>query len=285
MLARQNCFTIDVEDWFHILDTPAAPKISEWASFERRFDLGLNRLLELLDTYSIKATMFWLGWIAERNKDLLRRCIDAGHEIASHGYGHVLAYEVGPEKFFADIQHGKKLLEDIAGSEIKGFRAAGFSTKDDTDWTFEKIALAGYSYDSSVFPAAQGHGGMQNSSLKPHVIDTPAGSLVEIPQSMIEICGKRISLFGGGYLRLAPKWLIYWGVSQLHDTSRPLVIYVHPREVAPNHPRLPLSLIRRFKSYVNLKTTLPKLEMLCKKYKFITMSELAAQVSQAQPNT
>lgn len=275
-----SCLTIDVEDCFHILDTPAAPKIDDWASLESRVDIGVNRLLELLDKYSVRATMFWLGWIAERNKDLLRRCVDAGHEIASHGYAHVLAYEVGPERFFEDIRHGKAILEDIAGREVRGFRAAGFSTRDDTDWTFEKISLAGHSYDSSVFPASRGHGGMTQSLLVPYTINTNIGNLVEIPQSMIEIFGKRISFFGGGYLRLAPKFLVKRGIKILHKAGHPLIVYVHPREVDPAHPRLPLSLIRRFKCYVNLKSILPKLEMLCRDYKFVKMHEIAEAVYQ-----
>jgi len=274
----ESCFTIDVEDWFHILDTPAAPMVDDWAALETRVDQSVNRLLELLDKYSVKATMFWLGWVAERNTQLLQKCADAGHEIASHGYGHVLAYEVGPEEFMKDIDKGKKLLEDIIGHEVKGFRAAGFSTKDDTSWAFEKIVEAGYFYDSSVFPASRGHGGMQKSGLAPSVIGTPAGNLIEIPQSMIEILGKRISLFGGGYLRLAPEWMIGRGVERLHAAGRPLLIYVHPREIDPLHPRLAIGFVRSFKSYVNLKTTFPKLEMLCGKHKFVRMVEIAEAV-------
>ena len=276
-----NCFSIDVEDWFHILDTPAAPTIDQWADLKPRVDIGMNRLLDLLDKNSVKGTMFWLGWMAEKHPNLIRRCMDAGHEIASHGYGHVLAYEVGPDRFFEDVSRGKKVLQDITGCEIDGFRAAGFSTTEDTDWTFDKIAEAGYTYDSSVFPASRGHGGKQNSSLEPNMIDTHSGKLVELPQSVVEVFGKRLSLFGGGYLRLAPKWLIRSGVRKLHGSGRPLIIYVHPREADPEHPRLPIGFKRSFKSYVNLKTTLPKLEMLFKDYRFVTMREVSEQIRQA----
>jgi polysaccharide deacetylase family protein (PEP-CTERM system associated) len=276
-----NCFTIDVEDWFHILDTPAAPTIDQWASMKPRVDIGLNRMLDLLDKYSVKATMFWLGWMAEQHPALIRRCADAGHEIASHGYGHVLAYEVGPDRFLDDISRGKAVLQDITGRDIAGFRAAGFSTTEDTDWTFEKISQAGYAYDSSVFPANRGHGGKQNSRLEPSIIETPTGKLVELPQSMIEVAGKRVSLFGGGYLRLAPKWLIRSGVKRLHRAGRPLILYVHPREADPDHPRLPIGFKRSFKSYINLKTTLPKLEMLCRDLTFVTMQEVSDRTRQA----
>jgi len=271
--------TVDVEDWFHILDSPAIPGLSEWDSLELRVARNTESILGLLDDTGLKATFFWLGWCAERNPLLVRRCAELGHEIASHGYAHVLAYQVGRSGFAADTRKGRAVIEDIIGREVIGFRAAGFGATDDTDWLFEEIRAAGYTYDSSVFPARRGHGGMANSQLESHIIKTEAGNLVEIPQSVVSIFGKRISLFGGGYLRLAPRWLIRWGISKLETAGRPLVIYVHPREVDPHHPRLPLSPIRRFKSYVNLRTTMPKLRWLCQNHRFQTMGELAASVS------
>lgn len=274
---RLHCaFTVDVEDWFHILDSSVVPGIEQWPHLEKRFHIGLERILVLLDKHSIKATFFWLGWMAEKYPDLVIKCLAAGHEIASHGYAHVLAYDVGPDRFYKDLVRGKQVLEDVINHEVCGFRAAGFSTKDNTRWTFDKIAEAGFTYDSSVFPAGRGHGGMGSSPLAPYRLYTEHGELVEIPQSMIEIMGKRFSLFGGGYLRLAPWPLIRWGVRRLHRQGRPLIVYVHPREVDPEHPRLPLNPVRRFKSYVNLMSTLPKLEIICRDYLFCTMKQLAA---------
>jgi polysaccharide deacetylase family protein (PEP-CTERM system associated) len=278
-----SALTIDVEDWFHILDSPAVPRIERWPFLESRIEMNLDRILVLLDSYSVKATFFWLGWVAERHKGLVRECQEAGHEIASHGYGHVLAYEVGRRAFAEDIRKAKAMLEDLIGEEVIGFRAAGFGTKDDTQWTFEEIRAAGYTYDSSVFPASRGHGGMPQSPLGPYVIKTKSGDLVELPQSMVEFVGRRISFFGGGYLRLSPKWLIKWGIKKLHEAGRPLIVYVHPRETDPDHPRLPLSLSRRFKCYVNLKSTLPKLEWLCQNYSFSPMSEIAENYVKSLP--
>jgi hypothetical protein len=144
-------------------------------------------------------------------------------------------------------------------------------------WIFEEIREAGYLYDSSVFPAKRGHGGIADFKLEPHEINTAHGSLIEIPQSMIEVFGKRLSFFGGGYLRIAPVFLIKWGISKLQKTGLPTVIYVHPREVDPSHPRLPLKLHRRFKSYVNLSSTIPKLHWLCENYKFQLMKDYIKQ--------
>jgi len=270
----QNSITIDVEDWFHILDSSGAPTIDTWDSFDSRVDIGMNLFLDLLAKYSVRATLFWLGWMAERNKDLVKRCLAEGHEVASHGYGHVLAYQVGHKVFSEDIARGKRVLEDILEQEVKGFRAPGFGITQDTPWAFDEIKAAGYTYDSSVFPTSRGHGGIRRFAPEPQIVETAHGSLFEIPQSVVEIGGKRMSLFGGGYLRMFPKWMIRIGISHLQKHERPLVIYVHPREVDPGHPRLPLGLKRSFKSYHNLKSTLPKLEWLCQDYEFVPMCEL-----------
>jgi polysaccharide deacetylase family protein (PEP-CTERM system associated) len=270
-----SCLTIDVEDWFHILDDSAVPSIEHWSSLETRIERNLETMLALLDAFSVKATFFWLGWIAKRHKGLVRKCQNAGHEVASHGYAHVLAYEVGRKAFRRDITRAKAILEDVTGGPIRGFRAPGFSITHKAPWAFEITKEIGYEYDSSIFPAIRGHGGIANTILGPHLIETAAGNLIEMPLSVIEVFGRRASLFGGGYLRLAPVSLIKWGIQKLEQAQRPLILYVHPREIDPDHPRLPLPLFRRFKCYVNLKSTLPKLEWLCQNYSFCTMHEMA----------
>lgn len=269
-----NVFSIDVEEWYNILDIPGEIPIENWGQLECRLEANMDRLLELLDQHQVKATMFWLGYFAERYPKLLQRCHEAGHEIASHGYAHVLAYESGREAFKEDITKSKKLLEDIIGNPVIGFRAAGFSTVSETPWTFDEIKAAGYLYDSSVFPAKRGHGGISDSPLTPYLVQTEFGELLEVPQSVLDFRVKRLSLFGGGYLRLFPAPLIRRGIARLEKKERPFILYVHPREIDPLHPRLEMNKWRKFKSYVNLKSTYPKLEMLCKTYSFSTMEEL-----------
>lgn len=268
-----NIFSIDVEEWFNILDIPGEIPLPEWDKQESRLVANVSKLLELLERHDMKATMFWLGYFAEKYPELVKECHNVGHEIASHGYAHVLAYKVGRQKFREDIMLGKAILEELIGQPVQGFRAAGFSTTEDTPWFFEEVRSAGYLYDSSVFPAKRGHGGIDSSPLEPFWINTSAGKLLEIPQSVIEFSGKRISLFGGGYLRLAPKCLIDYGIRQLKKNGRPFVLYVHPREIDPLHPRLKMNCIRKFKSYTNLKSTYPKLEHLCQNRKFSLMKE------------
>jgi polysaccharide deacetylase family protein (PEP-CTERM system associated) len=269
-----SCLTIDVEDWFHILDSPAVPGIKHWPSLESRIERNLKELLEVLDNYSVKVTFFWLGWLAERHKGLVRMCRDAGHEIASHGYAHILAYEVGPSAFREDITKAKDILENIISDQVRGFRAPGFSITEKAPWAFEVIKESGYQYDSSVFPAVHGHGGMASSPLGLYFIETRNSHLLEIPMSIVEIFGHRTSLFGGGYLRLANKLMIKWGIDKLQTAGRPLIVYIHPREIDPAQPHLPLGLFRQFKCYVNLNSTLPKLKWLCKNYSMLTMLEM-----------
>jgi len=274
---NNSCFSVDVEEWFNILDAEKIPDISQWDSLESRMEMSLDIILQLLEEAGVKATFFWLAWFAAKNPKLVRKCEEAGHEIASHGYAHLLAYKVGRSVFSEDLRKSKKILEDITGIEIKGFRAAGFGILESTRWVFEEIKAGGFRYDSSVFPALRSHGGMLNAEISPYFIPTQYGTLLEIPQSVLEIAGRRVSFFGGGYLRLTPLPIILWGINRLHKLNRPLIVYIHPREVDPSHPRLPLPLIRRFKCYVNLKSTLKKLEVICRDYSFQTMDELSTE--------
>lgn len=274
MSTQVSSFTIDVEDWFHILDCDAAPPMERWPGLEVRVEKNTTQILDILASYGIKATFFWLGWVAERHKHLVRRCLNEGHEIASHGYGHLLAYKVGPKIFQQDITRAKSVLENIIGAPVKGFRAPGFGIKKNNGWAFDIIQESGYEYDSSVFPCTREHGGIVDSPLEIHFIETQNGPLPEIPMSAVEIFGRRIHLFGGGYLRLASKSLIRWGIKKVHAQGRPLVVYIHPREIDLHQPRLPLSLQRRFKCYVNLKSTIVKLRWLCQHYSFSTMAEM-----------
>lgn len=274
MLAS-NALTIDVEDWFHILDSPIVPDMTQWSHLPSRVEGNVERLLLLLaDTHTV-GTFFWLGWMAQRFPRLVRRCRDAGHEIASHGYGHLLAYKVGPKIFQQDITRAKSVLENIIGAPVKGFRAPGFGIKKNNGWAFDIIKESGYEYDSSVFPGTREHGGIVDSPLEMHYIKTQSGLLPEIPMSVVEILNCRISLFGGGYLRLANKSLIRWGIKKVHAQGRPLVVYIHPREIDVRQPRLPLGLRRRFKCYINLKSTMAKLRWLCQHYSFSTMADMA----------
>lgn len=270
-----NMLTCELEDWFHILGTDGPPPREQWSGLSLRAETSVRRMLDLFADHGVKATFFCLGWMAERMPALVRDCRRAGHEIGSHGYGHVLAYDVGPKAFKKDLERAKKVLEDIIGERVCGFRCPGFSVTNGNRWVFDVVAETGHTYDASVFPAHHGHGGFQGTPVGPHIVETASGPLVEFPVSTVPFLDRRICMFGGGYLRLFPLRAIRWGIRRLHEDGLPLIVYIHPREIDPDHPRLPLTLRRRFKCYVNLHTTMRKLTWLCGHYAFTQMGEVA----------
>ncbi len=270
---KSLCFTVDVEEWFHVLDSPATPNVKHWQDLESRIERSLDELLAILDSVSGTCTFFWLAWLAERHKKLVRKCHDMGHEIASHGYAHELISQSRRQQCTRDVARSKTILEDIIGQPVRGFRAPGFSATNNCSWVFNEINKSGFLYDASIFPAAHSHGGMPNATMSPHFINTQSGYLFEFPISVTEIFGRRVCFFGGGYLRLAPKQVIRWGLERLIASGQPPAIYLHPREIDPSHPRLPLSLGRRFKCYVGLKSTLSKLEWMFDHYQPRSMLE------------
>ncbi len=277
-----TCLSFDVEDWYHVLDTQAAPPSRKWMSLPDRLERNVNRILDTLAGWGVPATFFWLGWSARRHPELVRRCLAEGHEVASHGWEHLLAYQVGPRRFQADIVRAKDQLEDLTGKKILGFRAPGFGIRGDTGWALELIRQTGYAYDASLFPAPRSHGGDPDAPVRPSSLATPAGPLVEIPMSVTRILGRRYCLFSGGYLRLAPQWLIRRAADRIRRQGRPLVSLIHPRELDPSGPRLDLPALRRFKCYVNLRTTAAKLDWLCGQPGLTKMADLARQVAAEQ---
>jgi polysaccharide deacetylase family protein (PEP-CTERM system associated) len=270
---QTSIFSVDVEDWFHILDVPSAPTISEWSGLPSRVEQNFSTLLDIFSAENVHVTCFILGWIGERYPHLVKQAAAQGHEIASHGYGHRLVYEQGRNDFYDDVRHARLLLEDIAGVAVSGYRAPGFSTTEQTPWFFDALAEAGYEYDSSVFPAARGHGGMRDGRRDPHRIGNGDG-ILELPISVADLMGKPMCFFGGGYLRLFPYWLIRKMARQVLADGRPVVFYVHPREIDPAHPRLPMSRSRHFKSYVNLETTESKIRRILREFPVTTFKNV-----------
>jgi len=281
MQSSEKCvFSVDVEDWFHILDVPAAPTISSWPGLPSRVEGNFRRLLNLFSEGGKQVTCFFLGWVAERFPHLVREAAARGHEIASHGYSHQLVYKMTRQQFRSDALRSRLLLEDISGKRVIGYRAPGFSSTEATPWFFDEVCSCGYLYDSSVFPARRGHGGNPNSPLRPYFV--VEGRLVELPVSVAEVGPTRICFFGGGYLRLFHYSIIrHMGRRQMANDI-PLIFYIHPREIDPHHPRIAMPYSRRFKSYVNLSSTEDKIRRIsrdfpvttCRDFLFSTMDEL-----------
>ncbi len=262
----QSIFSIDVEDWFNLSGTGLEPPPSEWDRLESRVEQNLRSLLELLAEGGGTATCFFVGYFAKRFPHLVREALAAGHEIASHGYHHRLVYEMSADEFYEDALAARELLEDISGRSVRGFRAPAFSVTARTPWFFDRLAEAGYQYDSSVFPAHHQTGGIATDKLAPHSIATSAGTLAEFPITAVRVLGKPMCFFGGGYLRLFPYPVIRTMGERALREGRPIVLYVHPREIDPDHPRMPLSRRRKFTCYVNLRSTRPKIKQILRDF-------------------
>jgi polysaccharide deacetylase family protein (PEP-CTERM system associated) len=276
-VAKPKCiFSIDVEDWFHILDVPSTPPLSEWSRLPSRVEKNFFRLLEIISETDVQVTCFFLGWVAEKFPHLVREAKTRGHEVASHGYSHELVYRMTSVQFLEDATKAKYILEDLTGTLVMGYRSSGFSVTKDTPWFFEKLTQAGYCYDSSVFPAPRSHGGMATNQYAPHRVSDDPNGLIEFPITVTRVFGWPMCFFGGGYLRLYPYFLVSRMARKVTEEGRPVVFYVHPREIDPFHPRLPMNLARKFKSYVNLSTTERKLRLLLSEFSFITFKEAMA---------
>ena len=258
-----NAFTIDVEGWFNILDLPAGPTREEWADFEDRDTDHTLRLLDLLERHGVRATCFMLGWTVDHRPGLLEEVVRRGHEIACHTYAHGLVYEMTPEELREDLQRARDVIGRISGVQPRGCRMPGFSLTAQTPWAFRVIADVGFDYDSSLFPGARGHGGMPGAPALPHFIGLPDGKrLREFPISVVRLLGRQVAYVGGGYLRLFPYRLIRRWVRRANAAGVPVILYIHPRDIDLDQPRLPMPLKRRFKCYFNLRSTLGKLDRL-----------------------
>lgn len=268
-----SILSVDVEDWFHLLDLPTAPRMPEWDSLPSRVEMNFRKMLDLFGRNDVRCTCFFLGWVAEKYPHLAREASALGHEVASHGYSHTLVYHMSPSEFLRDIRRAKETLEDVTGRPVTGYRAPGFSVTERTPWFFEKLVEAGYRYDASVFPAHRCHGGMPDAPGLPCVVRSSSGSIIEFPMSVVEILSTRLCLFGGGYLRLFPWRLTKFMASRVIRQGRPVIFYVHPREIDPDQPRLPMSFVRSFRSYVNLKTTHAKLERIVTDFRLTTFQQ------------
>jgi len=256
-----NALTIDVEDYFQVSAFAAHIPRSDWDARECRVEQNVERILLLLDDYDSRATFFTLGWIAERYPQLVRRIVDNGHELASHGFGHQRATEQSPQAFFADIHLAKIVLEDIAGVEVRGYRAPSFSIGHTNPWAFECIERADYRYSSSIYPIQHDHYGAPDAPRFTH--DVGEG-LVEMPVATMRLFGRNWPAGGGGYFRLMPYSMSRWLLRRVNQVDQQAAIfYFHPWELDPEQPRVPgLDARTRFRHYLNLHRTERRLRQL-----------------------
>jgi polysaccharide deacetylase family protein (PEP-CTERM system associated) len=265
-----NILTVDVEEWFHILDLKGGYARDDWAGLESRVGSNIDRGLEIFDRAGAKATFFVVGWLAWRHPEMVRRIAAAGHEIGSHSFWHEILQRHHRESLAADLERSRKLLEDLSGAPVRGFRAPGASITGETAWVFDVIAEQGFRYDASICPGFASHGGFASPYFEPHLVRCQAGELAEIPLATVGLLGRRFLYAGGGYLRLLPYALIRAAIARDNRRGWPANVYLHPREIDPEQPRMQLPLVRRFKYYVGLASAERKLRALLRDHHFVS---------------
>lgn len=248
----ENAMTIDVEDYFQV--SAFAPHIdrASWDSLPCRVERNVERILALLDAHQARATFFTLGWIAERYPALVRKIAERGHEVASHGYGHLRASEQTPEQFRDDVMRSKAVLEDLSAQPVRGYRAPSFSIGTANLWALDILAECGYAYSSSIYPIKHDHYGMPDA---PRFAFRPRpNGVLELPVTTFALGGRNLPAGGGGYFRLAPYALSRWAMQRVNRKDRqPCIFYFHPWEIDPEQPRPQgLTLKTRFRHYINL---------------------------------
>jgi polysaccharide deacetylase family protein (PEP-CTERM system associated) len=271
--APMNALTVDVEDYFQV--SALAPHIdrSSWDARPCRVERNVQRLLALFSERGAKATFFTLGWVAERYPQVVRDIVAGGHELASHGYGHLRVTDQSREHFLHDIHRAKGLLEDIGGRPVIGYRAPSFSIGHSNPWAFDVLLEAGYRYSSSVYPVQHDHYGMPDAPRFPYAARP---GLTEIPITTTRLFGRNLPAGGGGYFRLAPYALSRWALRRVNRLDqRPAIFYLHPWEIDPGQPRVAgTSMKTRFRHYVNLDKTEPRLAQLLSDFRWGRVDEV-----------
>ncbi len=272
--ANLNALTCDVEDYFQVSAFEQAISRDDWPGMECRIPQNVDRILRLYEDADVSGTFFVLGWVAVHYPEVVRRIADAGHEVASHGMVHSRVGDQTPEEFFADIDRARKLLEDTGGHEVRGFRAASWSLDQRTPWAHELIAEAGYSYSSSIYPVVHDHYGVPNAPPYPFYVEK--SGILEIPASTTRFLGRNWPAGGGGYFRLLPlaiSRMLLRRVSRVGGI--PAVFYYHPWELDPDQPRMSgLSLKTRFRHYVNISRSEPRLKKLLQEFRWGRMDRI-----------
>ena len=270
-----NAMSIDVEDFFQVQALADCYPRADWARMESRVERNMDEILALLAENNVKATCFTLGWIAERHPALVRRIVNEGHELASHGYEHVRADAQDRATFRADVGRTRKVLEDIGGVPVRGYRAATFSIGSANLWAFDALEEEGYSYSSSIYPISHDNYGMPDAPREPF---RPIGGsdFLEIPMSTVVLAGRNLPASGGGFFRLLPYVCSRWAVRRVNERDgRPLIFYFHPWEIDPDQPRPGgVAMKNRVRHYLHLSRMLPRLRRLLGDFRWDRMDRV-----------
>ncbi|OHC01936.1 MAG: polysaccharide deacetylase [Planctomycetes bacterium RIFCSPLOWO2_12_FULL_40_19] len=275
-----NALTIDIEDYFQVSAFEKYVKHEDWCTYPSRVEANTLKVLDMLEEFSVNATFFILGWVAEKHPSIVKEVQKRGHEIASHGYNHKLVYNMSPEDFRKDIKMAKMLLEDICGKKVCCYRAPSYSITNESLWALDILIEEGFECDSSIFPVYHDIYGIPNAGRFPHDINSYHGVIREFPVSTVQInilknLKYRVPISGGGYLRLFPVWLIKKAIKHINESEgQPAILYFHPWEIDPEQPRIRAGIRSRFRHYINLDSTMEKVKYLLSSFKFAPISQV-----------
>ena len=274
----KNALTFDVEEYFHAEAFARVLRPEEWPTLESRVTRSTERLLDILDRERVRATFFVLGWVAERHPGLVREIASLGHEIACHGYGHRMIQQLSRPDFERDVTRAKRALEDAVGRPVLGYRAPTFSIMRATLWSLDVLIEAGFRYDSSIFPVVHDRYGIPDAPRFPHRLKAPnGGEITEFPMSTVTMLGRRLPVAGGGYFRLFPYRVTRRAIARINGERQPAMVYLHPWEIDPDQPRLPVGPLTRFRHLVNVGKTEARLRRLIAELSFAPAAEVLAE--------
>lgn len=268
-----NALTIDVEDYFQVSAFAPYIRRDDWDTRECRVERNVDRILGLLDEQDTKATFFTLGWVAERYPAMVRRIVDGGHELASHGYGHQRASDLTPQQLYEDVHRAKTILEDIGGQAVLGYRAPSFSIGTGNLWALDTLLEAGYRYSSSIYPVKHDHYGMPDAPRFAHEVRP---GLIEVPPTTLRLFDRNLPSSGGGFFRLLPYGVSRWMLQQVNSRdAQSAIFYFHPWEIDEGQPRISgIDAKTRFRHYVNIDRNERKLRRLLRDFRWGRMDRI-----------
>jgi polysaccharide deacetylase family protein (PEP-CTERM system associated) len=274
-MSLKNAMTVDVEDYFQVSAFEPYISKNQWDYLPHRVEANTDKILDLFQVHGIKATFFTLGWVAERYPNLIQRIINGGHELACHGYEHVRVTEQTPTEFRNDVSRTKKLLEDLSGNEVKGYRAASYSIVKTNLWALDVLQEEGFKYSSSIYPVKHDLYGIPDA---PRFVYEPIENTTfkEIPISTIRFGNKNLPCGGGGFFRLYPYVVSKWAFNRVNRKEKqPGIFYFHPWEIDPDQPRQSgLNWKTQIRHYLNLQRMENRLDQLLKDFNWDTMENV-----------
>lgn len=276
-----NAISVDIEDYFQVEALSGSFPRSCWDRVPRRVEANVDRLLEMFGAASASATFFTLGWVAERHPAMVRRIAAAGHELASHGYDHRRADRLTPAQFREDVRRSKRLIEDIGGTAVRGYRAPTFSIGSANPWSYDILESEGFRYSSSLYPIRHDLYGSPNAPRYP--FRPGQGGLWEIPLSTRRLFGRNYPCAGGGYFRLLPYRVSRRNLRWVNRAEgQPCNFYFHPWEIDIGQPRVGgLKLRSRVRHYTNIPAMQGRLERLLQDFRWRRMDQVFSQLADA----